>query len=300
MRSVLLTAGAVVGSLCLVVALAGLIAGVKPLVFRSGSMGPEIPAGALGLSRPVDAAELKVGDVVSVVAGDGTRVTHRIVGIAGEGETRTLSLRGDANSAPDAETYPVSGTDRVFVSVPYAGYVVAWVGSPLGLFLLGGFVFTMIVVIFRRPPTGGRRKATGIAAAGAAVAVVVTTTNGTAAAFSDTAAVSSGAVAAYTVPAPELSCSFISVTTGIRFSWPAVSGATSYTFRFGSGASSTRTVAATPGTVETFVTGLTGLTPHTAYVVTHQNFGSVTWTSTESNQVQYRLLATAGVCPVIL
>nr|WP_281366582.1 signal peptidase I [Nocardioides thalensis] len=194
-----MTIGAIVGSLCLLLALAGLVAGVKPLVFRSGSMGPEIPAGALGLSRPVAADDLAVGDVVSVVTSDGTRVTHRIVGIAGEGEVRVLTLQGDANAAPDVETYPVGETDRVFWSVPVAGYVVSWIGTPLGMCLMGGFVLAMLVVIFRRRPAGGKRRATGLAAAGAAAAVTVAATTGTAAAFTDTSAATGGALAAHTV-----------------------------------------------------------------------------------------------------
>lgn len=191
----LLTMGAIVGSLCLVLALAGLLAGVKPLVFRSGSMGPEIPAGALALSRPVAAEGLAVGDVVSVVASDGTQVTHRIVEIAGgDDDSRVLALQGDANGAPDAETYEVTAADRVFWSVPLAGHLVSWAGTPLGLLLLGGFVLAMLVVIFRRPRGGGKRKATGVAAATTAVAVVVATTTGTSAAFTDASVVSGGPV----------------------------------------------------------------------------------------------------------
>jgi signal peptidase I len=236
LRSALLDLGAVLGSLCLVVALAGLVLGVKPLVFRSGSMSPEIPAGALGFSRPASAAELGVGDVVSVVSANHERVTHRIVAIEGAGETRELTLQGDANSAPDAETYQVGRADRVFWSVPLVGYPLAWIGTPLGLVLLGGLVFAILVVIFRREqPPGGKRRASAMVAAPVALAVVVTTASGTSAAFTDTAATASGTIAAGStlspspVVAPTADCSIsgvagLSQTATLR--WTGVSAAT--------------------------------------------------------------------------
>ncbi|GAA3542129.1 signal peptidase I [Nocardioides daeguensis] len=199
LRSLLLSLGAIVGSLCVLVAIGGVVAGVNPLVFRSGSMGPDIPAGALGFSRPVPATDLAVGDVVSVLTSDRTRVTHRIVDIAGTGETRSLTLQGDANGTPDTETYQVGRTDRLFWSVPLLGYAVAWLGSPLGLFLLGGVVLGLLAVIFKRRPQGGKRRATALMAAPVAVAVVVASTTGTAAAFTDTAPTSSGTLTAHTV-----------------------------------------------------------------------------------------------------
>src|SRR5690606_38613507 len=104
LRTFTLTAGAVVGTVCLVLALASVLFDIRFLVFRSGSMGPEIPAGSVALARPVAAAELADGDVVSVIASNGVRVTHRIVSITGDGAERVLTLRGDANTTPDAET----------------------------------------------------------------------------------------------------------------------------------------------------------------------------------------------------
>lgn len=202
--SVLLTVGAVLGTASLLVALAGLVLDVKPLVFRSGSMGPDIPAGSFGLARPVPAADLAVGDVVSVIAGDGTRVTHRIVAVDGSGATRELTLRGDANPVADPETYPVRRADRLVWSVPYAGHVVAFLGRPLGLFLLGALVLALLVVIFRRDrPRGGKhRAAKGVATGTAAVLAVVASGAGASAYFSDTATATSGTVAAHTVVSP--------------------------------------------------------------------------------------------------
>lgn len=199
-RSAVLTTGAVVGALCLLLAVAGLAFGVKPLIFRSGSMGPEIPAGALALARPVAAADLAVGDVVSVVSSERQRVTHRVVAIEGAGPSRALTLQGDANPAPDAETYQVARADRVFWSVPWVGYGVAFLGTPLGMFLLGGFAVGVLALGFW--PTrerSGRRAA--MVAVPAAVALTAYGATGTAAAFTDSAAVTGGALTAHTMVA---------------------------------------------------------------------------------------------------
>jgi len=198
--SVLLTGGAVVGSLCLLVALVSALFGVKPLVFRTGSMGPEIPAGALAMARTVDAADLEVGDVVSVHDAEGVRVTHRVVDLQESGEQAVLTLRGDANTVPDAAPYPVAEADRVFWSVPWLGHAVAFLSSPLGLLLLGGSAVALLIVVFRPTPrpTRGKRRATRVmvAAPVAAAMIVSQSTTGTAAAFSDSAAVSSSSIVA--------------------------------------------------------------------------------------------------------
>ncbi|HWV27085.1 MAG TPA: signal peptidase I [Aeromicrobium sp.] len=203
LRTFTLTAGAVVGTVCLVLALASVLFDIRFLVFRSGSMGPEIPAGSVALARPVPAAELANGDVVSVIASNGVRVTHRIVSITGDGPERVLTLRGDANTTPDAETYTVAEADRVFWSVPGVGYVVAWFGSPIGLFVLGGSAVGIVVLGFgrrRRRPAGGkhRRRAALIAPISAAL-LVVPMTSLTSAAFTDSAAVTSGTISAHSV-----------------------------------------------------------------------------------------------------
>lgn len=132
-REAALWTGATLGSLCLLSLLAGWALGVTPLVFGSGSMSPAYDAGALGIAREVPAAEVAVGDVVSVSRADGGRVTHRVVAVERRGSGALLSLRGDANAAPDPETYAVTSVDRVVAGVPVAGYVLNAAASPLGL-----------------------------------------------------------------------------------------------------------------------------------------------------------------------
>ena len=60
-RQTVLTVGAVLGVVCLLLAAGSALFGLRPLVFRSGSMSPTIDTGALGLAREVDAARLRGG-----------------------------------------------------------------------------------------------------------------------------------------------------------------------------------------------------------------------------------------------
>ena len=151
-RQTLLTVGAVVGVICAVVTIGAMLFGVRPLVFQSGSMSPEINTGDLAISRSVGASSLEVGQVVSVSTGSGERVTHRIVSVDHDGAEAVLVLRGDANETADATPYQVSHADVVLFHVPRLGYVVGWLSSPFGLFLLGLYAAFLLSVLVRRPP----------------------------------------------------------------------------------------------------------------------------------------------------
>lgn len=132
-REAVLWLGGLLGAACLVSLLAGWALNVTPLVFSSGSMSPAYDAGALGIARQVDAADLAVGDVVSVHDDSGARVTHRVVAIHEQGDGAVLTLRGDANDVADPQTYLVESADRVVLGLPYAGYVLNAAASPFGL-----------------------------------------------------------------------------------------------------------------------------------------------------------------------
>ncbi len=134
-REALLWIGGALGTLCLLSLVAGWAFNVTPLVFASGSMSPTYDAGALGIAQEVPAADLEIGDVVSVVNSKGDRVTHRIVGLQDKGGSSTLRLKGDTNDVVDAELYNVRSADRVVAGVPLAGYAVNAAASPFGLFV---------------------------------------------------------------------------------------------------------------------------------------------------------------------
>jgi signal peptidase I len=255
-RQTLLTVGAVLGVLCLLVAATSALFDVRPLVFESGSMSPTIRTGALALAHQVDAAELEVGDVVSVPTGDGERVTHRVVTVTVRGDVASLVLKGDANESADARVYEVGHADRVLFDVPLLGYALGWLTGGAGLFLLGLYAAFLLSVIANRsagsipsesPPSGprpGRRRAPRAARAGSkhqarhalvlsvvlvcAVAsglVLAQRTTATLAAWTDSVGVTGLSTTAYTVPAPAYhqACTLggSGTTRTVAYSWPA-------------------------------------------------------------------------------
>lgn len=124
-REGLLTFGAVAGVVCLLLAVASFAFGIKPIIFRSGSMSPTIQTGALAISQTVEAKDLAVGDIVTVKTDAGVRVTHRVKDLTFANGKASMVLKGDANKVPDDHVYVVRSADRVLFDVPKAGYVVS-------------------------------------------------------------------------------------------------------------------------------------------------------------------------------
>lgn len=268
-REALLWFGAVAGLVCLVLAGLAVAFHISPVVFRSGSMAPAIDTGALALTRTVQAPDLKVGDIVTVTTDKGQRVTHRIQSITPNGSAVTLVLKGDANEVVDTEAYTVSSVDRVFFSVPQAGYAATWLSGRGGAFF-GGLLIGLVVITafgrgsrgtpdvtapvvrYLRPPIledpdevapprrrfSGRR--TAIAAGIAAAVALVAGIAGTNAYFLDSATVDSGT---FTMKVqPVLSCTKGNST--VTMTWVATAGATSYTLHYGAGGATTESVSA--------------------------------------------------------
>lgn len=103
------------------------VAGAEPYTILTGSMEPTLKPGTLVVVRPVDPAELSIGDIVTIQleSGKSTMVTHRIVGIGMtlDGELR-FTTQGDANEIPDAEErLPIQIRGELWYQVPYVGYV---------------------------------------------------------------------------------------------------------------------------------------------------------------------------------
>ena len=172
-QSVALTAGAVLGSLCLLAALSAVVFGVKPLMFKSGSMDPTIPTGGLALSIPVDAAGLRHGDIVSTENATGNRITHRVAAVVPAVGYTELTLKGDANDVVDAEIYAVTEVDRVFWSVPLLGYAVAWLSSLMAMFIGGLFTAYLLYIAFGRKPVAAKPSISAPTAGIAAVSVLL-------------------------------------------------------------------------------------------------------------------------------
>ncbi|MFV0429100.1 MAG: signal peptidase I [Arachnia sp.] len=160
---VILAAGAAVTVAVLIPRLGG----AAPYTLISGSMAPQYPAGTLVVVRPVDPADISVGDVVTVQLDSGKEavVTHRVVEIQhrADGELQFVT-KGDANDIPDADVrMAVQIRGQLWYSVPYLGYVStalsgqqrSWLVTALAAGLIGYAVW-MFVGTWRERRKGGR------------------------------------------------------------------------------------------------------------------------------------------------
>lgn len=102
------------------------VGGATPYTVLTGSMAPTYAPGTLVVVRPVDVADVAVGDVITyqLRSGDPTVVTHRVVGVGsalGTGE-RSLRTQGDANAVADPEPVrEVQVRGEVWYAIPHLG-----------------------------------------------------------------------------------------------------------------------------------------------------------------------------------
>ncbi|MBC7308235.1 MAG: hypothetical protein H5T80_15190, partial [Dietzia sp.] len=77
-----LTVLAALGTVSIAFVVLAVVFDIGILMFRTGSMGPTIPAGSVAIARQIPAAEMSPGDIVTVERGEGELpVTHRVTRI---------------------------------------------------------------------------------------------------------------------------------------------------------------------------------------------------------------------------
>lgn len=150
-------------------------AGHPVLVIVGGSMEPAIHLGAVAILDRVDAGQIAVGDVVSFKTGQQTTFTHRVTRIAQRDDGIYLETKGDANNTIDPVLIPSSSMlGRVSSSIPYAGYLLAWMSIPVAvmfMLLLGGvlIVFAWLLESLELDLAWSRHRAAGDAVARALI-----------------------------------------------------------------------------------------------------------------------------------
>ena len=159
-RITLLDIAAVLGSLCIVLVVLALVFNVSLIMFKTGSMAPQIPTGSLAVVKQIPAQDARVGQVVTVSRPGELAITHRVVSTRpGPHGTTELVLKGDANREPDAEPYVVRTVKLVLWSVPGLAYAVVWLGNP---FVLAGITIAVagliVWVLWPRDDGGGRAR----------------------------------------------------------------------------------------------------------------------------------------------
>ncbi len=112
--------------------------GYQTYVIYGSSMEPTIKLGSLVVAEPVATDDLQVSDIIVFrSSGNGTTVTHRIVGVREEDGRRYFQTKGDASNGGDPlEVTLENGVQQVAYDLPYVGYFVDFAGSTLGIVLL--------------------------------------------------------------------------------------------------------------------------------------------------------------------
>ncbi|MBB0995844.1 signal peptidase I [Dietzia maris] len=110
---------------------------ISLIMFKTGSMSPTIPTGAVAVVKEISADEIQVGDVITVDREEGQLpVTHRVVEVYPQTPGEALvQMKGDANPNIDPGMYRVDTVRKVLWSVPELANVIVWFSNPL---VLGG------------------------------------------------------------------------------------------------------------------------------------------------------------------
>lgn len=143
-----LTLLAVLGTVCIACILASAVFSVSFVVFRTGSMEPAYPVGAMAAVRQVPASSLEPGDVATVQrAARSVPVTHRVVSVTRDPASTdgaVLILKGDANKSEDPVEYRVTSARKMLFAIPGIGSWVMGLRSPWAIggstVLLAGLV----------------------------------------------------------------------------------------------------------------------------------------------------------------
>jgi signal peptidase len=122
--------------------------GRQSIVIGGGSMEPAVGLGAAIIVRPVAAADLAVGDIVTMQVGEArTTFTHRIVAVVDRADGRWIRTKGDGNREPDPTLVPATDViGRVELVIPLAGYLLALLSLPMGAMFVIGLAATLLAM----------------------------------------------------------------------------------------------------------------------------------------------------------
>ncbi len=125
----------------------GLLAGYRPVVLQTGSMGATAPPGSLVVAGPRGAEAVAVGDIVVMRRPGATPVTHRVMEIESHDGARFAVTKGDANEALDAAPYPLDGEQLVARwIVPRVGFWMQRALQPTTVLVLMALAVAAVVV----------------------------------------------------------------------------------------------------------------------------------------------------------
>lgn len=142
----------------LVVIIAVLLVGVRVIGFEpysvlTGSMEPELPVGSLVYVKECEPEDVKPGDTITFVLNEDLDVaTHKVDSV--DAENKVIYTYGIANKDANGEYIMDGGTHfnnvigKPVFSIPYLGYVSAWIMSPPGNYIAIGGIVLLFVIAF--------------------------------------------------------------------------------------------------------------------------------------------------------
>ena len=146
--------------LCAVFLMGSRLLGYKCYTIISGSMQPIYNVGDLIYVKPVEPANINVGDPITFVLNEDLVVaTHRVVRI--DAENQRFYTKGDANEIEDSD--PVHFNNVIGVpkfSLPKLGYVSEFIQNPPGMYITIGAGLVLIIILFAPDMFGKKKKET--------------------------------------------------------------------------------------------------------------------------------------------
>lgn len=108
----------------------------RTLTMLSGSMAPAMPTGSVVIEVPVKAADVHVGDVITVSLPDPDKpvVTHRVIDVqTSKTGVVTVKTKGDANAKEDKWSSTITSPQvwKATAAIPYVGRWTQVLRSPL-------------------------------------------------------------------------------------------------------------------------------------------------------------------------
>ncbi len=116
-------------------------------VILTGSMRPSIQPGDVVVTRKVDPNTLKKGDIITFMNPSNqtsdVSITHRIINVTKKDEAVVFKTKGDANNTiDDVSVEGVSVRGKVFMKIPYVGFIQHFIASK------GGWLIVIMIPSF--------------------------------------------------------------------------------------------------------------------------------------------------------
>lgn len=138
----------------------GPMLGHDVFVIRGTSMSPAIAIGAAIVASPTMPQDIVAGDIVTFRGTNGVIVTHRVVETIVHESEHLYRTKGDANRSADPFLVPQGALVGVVrLHVPFAGYLMAMMAQPSGLFSMASALIALYLAISmldEHRPRGGR------------------------------------------------------------------------------------------------------------------------------------------------